>query len=117
MTRDGNSRTLRRGVVALLAAWMAVFAVLAAVHNHGILGFTARHATLDQSVAGSLRVASCPACLASHVPVPAPDGPVILSAPVETSGVVPVCRLLHVRPASITTRSSRAPPASIDFAA
>ena len=117
MTRDGTSRTLRRGVVALLAAWMAVFAVLAAVHNHGILGFTARHATLDQSVAGSLRVASCPACLASHVPVPAPDGLVILSAPVETSGIAPVCRLQHVRPASIIIRSSRAPPASVDFAA
>ena len=71
MTRDGTSRSLRRGVVALLAAWMAVFAVIAAVHNHGILGFTARHATLDQSVAGSAQVASCPACLASHVPVPA----------------------------------------------
>ena len=59
MTRDGTSRSLRRGVVALLAAWMAVFAVIAAVHNHGILGFTARHATLDQSVAGSAQVASC----------------------------------------------------------
>jgi hypothetical protein len=117
MTRDGTSRSFRRGVVALLAAWMAVFAVVAAVHNHGILGFSARHATLDQSVAGSLRVASCPACLASHVPVPAPDGPVILSAPVEASGLVHVCRSQQIRPASITTRSSRAPPASSDFAA
>jgi len=104
-------------MVALLAAWMAVFAVIAAVHNHGNLGFTARHATLNQSVAGSLQVASCPACLASHVPAPAPDGPVILSAPVESSRIVPVCRLRHVQSAPIAIRSSRAPPASIVFAA
>jgi hypothetical protein len=117
MTRDGTSRTVRRGVVALFAGWMAVFVVIAAVHNHGIPGFSARHATLDQSVAGSLQVASCPACLASHVPVPAPDGPVILTVPVETSRIVPVCRLQHVRSAPIAIRSSRAPPASIDFAA
>lgn len=117
MTRDGTSRSLRRGVVALLAAWMAVFAVIAVVHNHGILGLTARHTTLDQSVAGSVQVASCPACLASHVPVPAPDGPVILSAPVETSRILPLCRLRHVQSAPITIRSSRAPPASIVFAA
>ena len=48
MTRDGTSRSIRRGVVALLAAWMAIFAVVAAVHNHGILGFSPKHATLDQ---------------------------------------------------------------------
>jgi len=117
MTRDGTSRSLRRGVVALLAAWMAIFAVVAAVHTHGILGFSARHATLDQSVAGSLQVASCPACLASHVPVPAPDGPFVLSAPIESSGIVAVCRLQHVRLASSTTLASRAPPAPVSFAA
>jgi len=116
MIRDGTSRSLRRGVVALFAAWMAIFAVVSAVHNHGILGFSAAHATLDQTVAGSLQVTSCPACLASHVPVPAPDGPFVLSSPVESSGIVPVCRL-HVRLAFSTTRSCRAPPASVDSAA
>ena len=117
MTRDGTARSVRRGVVALLAAWMAVFSIFAAVHNHGISGFTAGHATLEQSVAGTLQVASCPACLASHVPVPAPDGPVMLSAPVETSRPVAVCRLHHVRSGPIPVRSSRAPPACIDFSA
>jgi len=114
MTRDGNSRTLRRGVVALLAAWMAVFAVLAAVHNHGILGFTARHATLDQSVAGPCGSPRVPPVWRPTSRFRPPTGRFILSAPVETSGIVPVCRLQHVRPASIIIRSSALrPPPSI----
>ena len=53
MIRDGTSRSVRRLGVALLAAWMAIFAVIAGVHNHGLLGPVSRTASLDQPSTGA----------------------------------------------------------------
>jgi len=116
MTRDGTSRPLRRAWVALLAAWMTVFAVIAAVHNHAPRTSPSRHAAMTSPAAGSLQVGSCPACLASHVPVQTPDAPLVLAAPVEAHGAPAVCRPQQVRSASLTIRSPRAPPASAAIA-
>ena len=116
MTRDGTTRPIRRAWVALLAVWMTIFAVLAAVHNHTPQAFMSRHTALAGPVAGALQVGSCPACLASHVPVQTPDTPVVLSAPAENRGTAPACRPQQVRSACCSIRSSRAPPASSAFA-
>src|SRR5882762_7694295 len=48
MIRDGTSRLSFRLVVTLLAAWMAAFSVVSAVHNHGALGAISKTAVLTQ---------------------------------------------------------------------
>jgi len=116
MTRDGTSRRCSRLFVALLAAWMAVFAVVAAVHNHDLTGPFAKRASLEQPGAGELKVGSCYACLASHVPVPAPGGQIVLPAPQQAAEMLSAPLLQSVNARSNRSWSSRAPPALLVFA-
>ena len=119
MIRDGTSRSVRRLGVALLAAWMAIFAVIAGVHNHGLLGPVSRTASLDQpsTGAGAVQVVTCFACLASHVPVPVPGGPVCFSAPHVAAEALQVTQCRALTPESSHARSSRAPPSPSTVAA
>jgi len=110
MIRDGTSRPGLRLMVALLAAWLAAFTVIAAVHNHGLLGPISKTASLDRPSAGTLQVGACFACLASHVPVPVPGGPAVLSAPHVATETVLVTQPHAVRSESSRPRPSRAPP-------
>ena len=112
MTRDRRSRAYRRFLVAFLAVWMGVFAVITTVHNHGLPEPTSKRAVLDQSGAKAVQVGTCFACLASRVPVSAPAGPVVVSAPCLTAEAPlpePPGGSGHDTPRSL---SSRAPPLS-----
>jgi len=112
MIRDGTSRPSFRLVVTLLAVWMAVFSVIAAVHNHGPFGATSKTAALTRPGAGTMQVGACVACLASHVPFHAPGAPMVLSAPLVAAPLVSVGQVQPVSLDFFSTRSSRAPPSS-----
>jgi hypothetical protein len=112
MIRDGTSRPSFRLVVTLLAAWMAAFSVIAAVHNHGPLGAISKTAVLTQPGAGTVQAGACAACLASHVPLYAPGAPLVLSAPLAAAPHASAGTILPVSLEFFSTRSSRAPPSS-----
>jgi len=112
MIRDGTSRPSFRLVVTLLAVWMAVFSVIAAVHNHGPIGATSKTAAFTRPGAGTMQVAACAACLASHVPLQAPGAPIVFSAPLVAAPLVSVGQSQPVSLEFFSTRSSRAPPSS-----
>src|SRR2546428_7245491 len=111
MIRDGTSRPSFRLVVTLLAAWMAVFSVIAAVHNHGPFGAISKSAALTQPGAGTM-VGACAACLASHVPSHVPGAPMVFSAPLVAAPLVSVGQVQPVSLDFFSARSSRAPPSS-----
>jgi hypothetical protein len=82
MIHHGSLRTRSRIFVALLAVWMTVFAVVAAVHNHGpLFGPPSGGASLDRTALGTSPAGHCFACLASHVPVPVANGRITFSVP------------------------------------
>ena len=118
MIRDGTKRSFHRCFVALLAAWMAVFAVVSVVHNHGLPVPIARGTTLERPSVGATQPANfCLACLASHVPAPAPAGQTLLAAPQGVAGVLSVGPFLLHAFQPLGLNSSRAPPSQPSSAA
>ena len=117
MIRDGTSRPCLRWVVVFLAVWMAAFSVIAAVHNHGLPGPISKTASIERPGAPALQVGTCFACLASHVPVPAPGGTVVLSVPLRVAETVPATSSSPFDPGPSRSRSSRAPPSRPTLAA
>jgi hypothetical protein len=118
MIRDGTKRSFHRCFVALLAAWMAVFAVASVVHNHGLPHPIPQSATLEQPGTGAIQPASvCLACLASHVPAPAPAGQTLLAAPQVVAGVLSVGPVLSHGFQPLGIASPRAPPSPLFLAA
>jgi hypothetical protein len=117
MVRDGTRHSLSRFLVGLLAAWMVVTAVLSTVHNHQLPGPASSVLALDrQEVAGS-QTGTCFACLAAHVPLPAPMAPAVLSVPNDRPVLVACAYVRTIGSNDRPSLPSRAPPASISFAA
>jgi hypothetical protein len=118
MIRDGTKRSFRCCFVALLAAWMAVFAVVSVVHNHGLPHPIPGSATLERPSAGAIQpVNFCLACLASHVPAPAPAGQTLLDAPQVVTGVLSVGPIQFHAFQPLGIASPRAPPSPRSLAA
>ena len=110
MTRERGSRACRRFLVALLAVWMVVFAVVTAAHNHGLPEPISKRTALNRPVAEAAQGSTCFACLASRVPVSAPEEPIALPAPCPTAEAPLAQPLDAARHGSIRALSSRAPP-------
>jgi hypothetical protein len=117
MVRDGTRHSLSRFLVGLLAAWMVVTAVLSTVHNHQLPGPASSVLALDREEVAGSQTGTCFACLAAHVPLPAPMAPAVLAVPNDRPVVVACAYVRKIGSNDRPSLPSRAPPASISFAA
>lgn len=118
MIRDGTRHPLSRVLVGLLSAWMVVTAVLSTVHSHQLPGQASSVLALDrQDAATGSQTGTCFACLAAHVPLPAPMAPAVLAVPNNQPVIVAGANARTIRSNDRPSLPSRAPPASISSAA
>ena len=101
MIRDGTRHPLSRFLVGLLAAWMVVTAVLSTVHNHQLPGPASSILALERPEVAASQTGTCFACLAAHVPLPAPMAPAMVRrrdrASANDSRIQGVTRLSRMR--------------------
>lgn len=105
------SRTAGRAFIALLAAWMTVFAMAEGVHHHGLPGPATDHSSLTQPAQKTAQQDVCLACLASHVPVAPADDHVAIPVPQGTEAIVSDMHGASPRSSVFAQVPSRAPPA------
>jgi hypothetical protein len=117
MIRDGTRNPLSRILVGLLTAWMVVAAVLSTVHSHELPGPASSVLALDRAEVAGSQTGTCFACLAAHVPLPAPMAPAVLPVPNDRPVIVACAYVRTIGSNDQPSLPSRAPPASISFAA
>jgi hypothetical protein len=117
MIRDGTRHPLSRFLVGVLAAWMVVTTVLSTVHSHQLAGQASSILALDRQEATGSQTGTCFACLAAHVPLPAPMAPAVLAVPNDRPVLVACAYVRKIGSNDRPSLPSRAPPASISFAA
>jgi hypothetical protein len=106
MIRDGTRHPLSRFLVGLLSAWMVVTAVLSTVHSHQLPDPASSIQSLDRQEAAGSQSGTCFACLAAHVPLPAPMAPAVLAVPNDRPVSYEVGRRLILNDAFVTLEMS-----------